>query len=107
MLTARRRVFGAGRIADRYRDLRGPVEEICKPHRLIYSVAAATQAQIDPARVLCIGDSPAQDVRGAHGAGFAAVLLRTGIHADLPLLELLDGAPASDRPDFVLERFAW
>jgi HAD superfamily hydrolase (TIGR01459 family) len=107
MLTEKGRFFGAGRIAALYRELGGQVEEIGKPHALIYEAASARVGHPGPNRVICMGDSPAHDVRGAHGAGYAAALVRTGIHADESLEELLAKAPPSDRPDFILQTFAW
>lgn len=106
MLTATGPAFGAGRIAQLYRELGGQVDEIGKPHPLIYEVAIARLGALDPAGVLCIGDSPAHDVRGAHAAGCKAALVRTGIHADEPLDRLLAEAPPGDHPDFVIPRFA-
>ncbi len=106
MLTERGPAFGAGRIAQLYRELGGQVDEVGKPHPLIYQVAIDRLGATDPARVLCIGDSPAHDIRGAHGAGCMAALVRTGIHADQPLDQVLADAPPGDYPDFVIPGFA-
>jgi len=106
MLTERGPAFGAGRIAELYRELGGQVDEIGKPHPLIYRVAMERLGAEDPAGVLCIGDSPAHDIRGAHGAGCMAALVRTGIHAEEPLERVLAGAPPGDHPDFVIPGFA-
>lgn len=106
MLTERGPAFGAGRIAQLYRELGGVVDEIGKPHPLIYQVAITRLGAEDPSRVLCVGDSPAHDIRGAHGAGCKAVLVRTGIHAHDPLEQVLADAPPSDHPDFVIPGFA-
>ena len=107
MLTSRGPAFGAGRIAQEYRDLGGKVDEIGKPHPLIYKVAAERLGADDPSRILCIGDSPAHDIRGAHAAGFSAALVRTGIHAGVALDKLLADALPGDHPDFVIPRFAF
>ncbi len=106
MLTIHGPAFGAGRIAKLYRDMGGQVDEVGKPHPLIYRVAIEQLEAADTARVLCIGDSPAHDIRGAHAAGCKAALVRTGIHADDPLELVLADAPPSDHPDFVIPRFA-
>lgn len=106
MLTEHGRAFGAGRIAQLYRQLGGQVDEIGKPHPLIYQVALARAGVTDPARCLCIGDSPAHDIRGAHAAGCKAALVRTGIHAGDPLDQVLANAPPSDHPDFVIPGFS-
>ena len=106
MLTESGPAFGAGRIAQLYRDLGGKVDEIGKPHPLIYNVAAERLGADDPSRILCIGDSPAHDIRGAHAAGFPAALVRTGIHEGEALEGVLADAPPGDHPDFVIPRFA-
>lgn len=106
MLTERGPAFGAGRIAQLYRELEGQVDEIGKPHPLIYQISIERLGADDPARVLCIGDSPAHDIRGAHAAGCRAVLVRTGIHAEDTLEQVLADAPPDDHPDFVIPSFA-
>jgi len=106
MLTKQGTAFGAGRIAQLYRDLGGKADEIGKPHPLIYQVALEKLGADDPARVLCIGDSPAHDIRGAHVAGCKAALVRTGIHADESLEDVLEEAMPADHPDFVIPAFA-
>jgi len=106
MLTGEGSYFGAGKIAQLYRHLGGHVEEIGKPHKLIYDVAFDQLGIKDPASVLCIGDSPAHDIRGAHVAGCKAALVRTGIHADAPLETLFAAAPHSDIPDYIIPAFS-
>lgn len=105
MLTTQGSAFGAGRIAALYAELGGTVEYVGKPYPLIYEMSARYLGAIDPDRVLCIGDSPAHDIRGGRNAGFQTALVRTGIHADEALQDLLARAPASDRPDYVLPAF--
>ncbi|MCG6903259.1 MAG: TIGR01459 family HAD-type hydrolase [Rhodobacter sp.] len=102
MLTNRGPAFGAGRIAALYQELGGEVEFVGKPHPLIYQVAAARLGHPDPAAVLCIGDSPAHDIRGGRAAGHSTALVRTGIHADDPLGPLLAGLPDTDLPDYII-----
>jgi HAD superfamily hydrolase (TIGR01459 family) len=105
MLTARGPAFGAGRIAGLYEELGGTVEYVGKPYPLIYEVTARRLGPIDPHHVLCIGDSPAHDIRGGRKAGFRTALVRTGIHAHEALDALLAQAPASDQPDFIIPAF--
>ncbi len=105
MLTEHGPHFGAGRIAALYRELGGPVDEIGKPHRLIYQVALDMLDVADPATVLCVGDSPAHDIRGAHAGGCKAALVRTGIHAGAPIDEVLAEVPPSDIPDYLIPGF--
>ncbi len=106
MLTPAGPRFGAGRIAALYAELGGPVTFVGKPHRPIYDAALEHLGHPDPARVVCIGDSPAHDVRGGRAVGLATALVQTGIHADLTPDALLahcraEGAEA----DFLLPRF--
>lgn len=105
MLTPGGLAFGAGKIGETYREMGGPVEEIGKPHPLIYRVALDRLGS-EPADVVCIGDSPAYDIRGAHGVGCQGALTRTGIHAEEPLEAVLAPAPATDRPDYVIPAFS-
>lgn len=100
--------FGAGRIAELYAELGGPVTWIGKPFPEIY--AAALDMLGDPAksRVVCVGDSIEHDIAGGQGAGLSTALVTTGI---------LDRASPAERarlfaehgatPDFLLRTFAW
>jgi HAD superfamily hydrolase (TIGR01459 family) len=107
MLTAMGQSFGAGRIAQLYEQLGGHVDWVGKPFPLIYRVAHDRLGGIDPARVLCIGDSPAHDIAGGQAAGFATALVRTGLHADLSEAELLDHCRATAMPDYILPDFSF
>lgn len=109
MLTPEGRAFGAGAIAALYADMGGPVTWIGKPHRPVYDIARDILGRPDPARVLCIGDSPAHDVAGGRGAGMATALVtRTGLHAGqaqdaLAALCAAEGAV----PDHFIPAFDW
>jgi 2-haloalkanoic acid dehalogenase type II len=78
-----------------------------KPHSEIFR-AAASQLELDPARLLYVGDSVTHDLHGATRAGLQAVLLdRLGEHLEaspriitLTALEsILDSRMAPVRPD--------
>lgn len=105
MLTPMGPRFGAGVIAQLYEDLGGEVEWVGKPFPLIYRVAHAVLGRVEPARVLCIGDSPAHDVAGGQGAGFATALVRTGLHADLSEVALLEHCQSVAMPDYIIPKF--
>lgn len=98
--------YGAGRIAELYGELGGPVTWIGKPYPAIFADALALLGNPDPARVAVIGDSVEHDVAGARGAGCAAWLVRTGI-----LEGATDSAIAAEcarfgaEPDGVLDAF--
>jgi HAD superfamily hydrolase (TIGR01459 family) len=106
MLTKTGTAFGAGRIAELYADMGGPVRWIGKPFPDIYAEAQKFLGAIAPERICAIGDSIEHDIAGAAQAGLASVLVTTGILAD---------ATDADRarlyaehgavPDFVLPSF--
>lgn len=108
MLTPQGQKPGAGRIAMLYQEFGGKVDWIGKPYPLIYAEAARHLAGLRPDRILCIGDSPAHDIRGGSQAGFRTALVRTGLHAAVPDSGLADLclAEAGILPDYILPRFA-
>ena len=71
----------AGALADVYEDLGGKVIYPGKPHAPIYRLALERIAAMGmPAKtILCIGDSPATDVRGARLQGFDSLYVGTGL----------------------------
>ncbi len=108
MLTPSGPAFGAGRIAEAYADMGGPVTWIGKPFPEIYRVALAAMGNPSPGRVVAVGDSVEHDIAGAKGAGVRAALVRSGVLADLAEADLADlcrrhGAA----PDHVLPAFRW
>lgn len=108
MLTPSGQKFGAGRIAKMYQEMGGDVKWIGKPHAMIYEAAFQLLGQPARARVLCVGDSPAHDIKGARDAGFMSALVRTGIYADMNDLDLAEICKKIDtRPDFILPKFAF
>jgi HAD superfamily hydrolase (TIGR01459 family) len=71
----------AGALADIYEDLGGQVIYPGKPYAPIYQLAVQTLAALKakPERILCIGDSPATDVRGARLQGYDSLYVGTGL----------------------------
>ena len=71
----------AGALADIYEDLGGQVIYPGKPFSPIYQLAVQTLAGLKarPERILCIGDSPATDVRGARLQGYDSLYVGTGL----------------------------
>ncbi|PKP80543.1 MAG: TIGR01459 family HAD-type hydrolase [Alphaproteobacteria bacterium HGW-Alphaproteobacteria-18] len=71
----------AGALADVYEDLGGQVIYPGKPYAPIYRLALERVAAMGaPAKnILCIGDSPATDVRGARSQGFDSLYVGTGL----------------------------
>ncbi len=82
MLTPTGTAYGAGRIADLYEALGGPVRWIGKPYPEIYRHALQMLGHPEPARCIVIGDSIEHDIAGGNAAGLAAALVRTGVLAD-------------------------
>ncbi|WP_426435751.1 TIGR01459 family HAD-type hydrolase [Bradyrhizobium genosp. P] len=97
-----------GAIARLYEDLGGAVEYIGKPRLLIFAHAVATAALAPDARAVMIGDSPEHDVAGARPLGLSTLLVRTGIHRDLPEQQLLRLCESCGGiPDFLTPAFEW
>ncbi len=71
----------AGALASIYEDLGGQVIYPGKPYAPIFQLAIARLAEMKatPQRILCIGDSPATDVRGARLQGFDSLYVGTGL----------------------------
>lgn len=76
-----RLMWCAGALAEIYAELGGEVIYPGKPHPAIYDLALARleEAAQDRSRILCIGDSPATDMRGARLQGFASLYVGTGL----------------------------
>ena len=78
----------AGSLAAIYEELGGSVAWAGKPHRPAYdlALAAAREArggrEVDPARVLVIGDAVRTDLAGADLMGFDSLFIAGGIHRD-------------------------
>lgn len=108
MLTKDGTAFGAGRIAELYEELGGPVRWIGKPFTDIYAAAREFLGDVSAEKICCIGDSIEHDIAGAAGAGLASILVTTGIletasDADREALFAEHGAV----PDFILPAFVW
>lgn len=87
----------AGALAQAYAERGGETHSFGKPHRPIYELAFAKLAalagrEIDPARVLAIGDGPATDLKGAADFGIDALFIAGGLAAEALLDESADVA---------------
>ncbi len=107
MLTAAGPRFGAGRIAELYAELGGPVRWIGKPFPEIYSRAMDMLGRPDPARVVCIGDSIEHDIAGGRAAGMATALAATGIQETTSAADRERQFEELAAPDFLLPAFRW
>jgi len=70
----------AGALAEVYKDMGGQVIYPGKPHSAIYELALAKINNPDLGRTLCIGDSPATDMRGAANHGMDSLYVGTGLN---------------------------
>ncbi|MAZ16762.1 MAG: TIGR01459 family HAD-type hydrolase [Oricola sp.] len=108
MLTASGPCFGAGRIADLYRELGGSVRMIGKPFAEIYDAAHRLLGMPDRSRIVCVGDSVEHDIAGGKAAGFSTALVETGILETMTQTEKSGLFAQHDAtPDYLLARFAW
>lgn len=108
MLTPSGQKFGAGRIAELYASMGGPVTYVGKPYPAIYGAALAAMGNPDKSRVICVGDSVEHDIAGAASAGLKSAIVRTGIHADASADELENEFKNQKaRPDHILPGLVW
>ena len=91
----------AGALAALYADLGGETRIAGKPHRPIYEAALAKarelRGDVDPARVLAIGDGMPTDVKGALDYGLDLLFVAEGIHEDDYARDGIVDAPLLDR----------
>ena len=107
MLTRDGTSFGAGRIAELYQELGGTVRWIGKPYPDMYSIAREL-AGVPDGRICCVGDSIEHDIAGATEAGFASVLVTTGILAQATETERQQlFCEHGCTPDYILPKFVW
>ncbi len=105
-------LYGAGAVAERYREMGCEVRMFGKPGREIFEAALEELGAVRD-RTLMVGDSLRHDVAGARSAGLKSVLVLGGIHAR-EIGEPFDES-AVDRlcrrvgvtPDFAVPAFAW
>jgi HAD superfamily hydrolase (TIGR01459 family) len=81
-----RHIHCAGAIAGEYQQMGGHVAMAGKPHKPIYDLALREAAsflghEVDPSKVLAIGDGLLTDVKGAVNCGFDVLYISAGIHA--------------------------
>jgi HAD superfamily hydrolase (TIGR01459 family) len=75
-------LIAPGTIAARYEELGGKVYYFGKPNRPIYEACLEVLDGVDPARILCVGDSLEHDIAGAANMGMDSCFVMQGIHAD-------------------------
>lgn len=73
--------FGPGLLAERYRELGGPVEMLGKPGARMFATGLRLLGNPPPERCLMIGDSAEHDIAGARAAGCLSLLITSGIQS--------------------------
>ncbi len=73
------RIFCAGLIAKEYEKMGGEVEYFGKPYAKIYQLALKQLKEINPQKILAVGDSLETDIAGAGKAGLDCALITGGI----------------------------
>jgi len=71
----------AGALALAYEELGGTAHWYGKPFANAYDYCRTVLADVDFSRCLMIGDTVRTDVKGAHDAGIASVLIASGVHS--------------------------
>ena len=107
MLTSIGPCFGAGRIAELYEEMGGPVHWIGKPFPEIYMAAKELLRIPNPARIVCIGDSIEHDIVGGQRAGLSTTLLASAVDASTDAEKDRLFAEYDVSPDFLLPAFVW
>lgn len=82
-----RMIWCAGAIARDYEALGGKVVMAGKPFPPIYDLArkelsAIAQRDIEPSRILCIGDGIPTDIAGANAQGLDSLFIASGMHGE-------------------------
>lgn len=80
-----RLIYCGGALAQLYETLGGKVAMAGKPHAPIYDLCVGeaerlTGAPVDRARILCIGDGVATDIKGANAQALDVMFVAGGIH---------------------------
>lgn len=80
-------IYCGGALADLYESLGGRVVMAGKPFGPIYDLAlkeaeALLGRPVDRSRVLCVGDGPVTDARGANAQGLDCLFIARGLHGD-------------------------
>lgn len=91
-------VLCAGELAHHYAALGGDVRQHGKPFPGVYARCFHHLGDVDPTRVLAVGDSLSTDVAGANAAGIDVLLVTGGIHRG-DLASSPEGMPDRDRLD--------
>lgn len=104
-----------GAFAEQYAILGGKILTVGKPDKNIINYALETCKDIEPSRILMIGDSIAVDIKAANAAGISSALVSKGVHVNFlgegyipDVTKTRELATASDAfPDYVISSLRW
>ncbi|MCW8085777.1 TIGR01459 family HAD-type hydrolase [Sabulicella glaciei] len=82
VMVAGERILCAGALADVYAEWGGSICEVGKPDPAVYGPVLEMLGVADRRRILCVGDTPHTDLRGAQAAGLDAFWALTGLTED-------------------------
>lgn len=105
-------IWCAGALAAIYEEMGGAVIYPGKPHAAIYDLAVQ-RLKADggaPKRILCIGDSPATDIRGARLQGYDSLYVGSGLQVhggDFQTEALALFADYRETPTFAMTGLRW
>ena len=106
-------IYCSGALAERYEALGGKVAMAGKPFAPIYALAKEEARRIrgDDAAILCIGDGPETDIKGAADNGFDVLLIAGGISDDTKTMAEVETGVRQQMPHAhivrTLEGLAW
>nr|QIM10617.1 haloacid dehalogenase [uncultured Alphaproteobacteria bacterium] len=72
----------SGAFAEQYAILGGKIVTVGKPDKTIVDYALETYKDVEPSRILMIGDSIPVDIKAANAAGISSALISKGIHVN-------------------------
>lgn len=76
------RGMGPGLIADKYQEMDGTVISVGKPQKELFDYCVEACVGVDKERIVVIGDSIINDIKGANNSEIDSVLVTQGIHID-------------------------
>ncbi len=83
-----KKIFCMGAIAEIYKKIGGKVKILGKPENDIY-VETTKSIKLDKSKTIAIGDSIFHDIKGANNFSIDSLLVKSGIHKDLKIINNL------------------
>ena len=100
------RGLGPGAVALHYQSLGGEIAYYGKPHARIFQSMQDNLPEVDPERILMVGDSLLHDIAGSQQLGWQSLFIRSGVHkAELELVGA-DAIKLSATIEAIIERIS-